>query len=282
MAILKNRQSVNPLEYERQLAKLYHESRDRISHIPRRRWKYVAEPLLECLNTAYISIMGITYDPVRGRDDYAQIKYDRIQKGIASLLAMQKPLYVYWAISNDRQETAMRPRTDDQRKAWADQTNHVLNLLAALARSSQCYNPDDDIPPNPIRYYTNAEVRNSLLLRAARSLLLETQRRVISLPLATRDADGMILEQLMADIWYHANEANARIPRTAEEYRRRRDHLSALISDITKANRPMLAVFATGTISEANMAKMATLLSETNDLAYRIMTSDRKRFGSLM
>ena len=281
MAIVKNRRKQSPLEYERQLVKLYRDSQERISHIPRRRWKYVAEPLLECLNTAYIAVMGVACDPVRGREDYMRTKYSRIQEGISALMAMQKPLYVYWAISGDKQEKSMRAKTDEQRRAWADQTNHVINLLADLARANPCYNPDDDVPPNPIRYYTNAELHKSLLLTSMRALLRETQRRIIGLQLAVRDADGLILETLMADAWYHALEVNARIPRNRVEYEKRRAHVSALISDITKANRPLLAVFATGTVSEANMARWATLLSETNDLAYRIQASDRKRFGNL-
>lgn len=274
MAVLKNKRTPNPLAYETVFQEAYDQSSERISMIPKRRWKYVAEPLLEHLNAAYIAVMGIGYDPVRGKPDYMAIKQDRIRRAISELLAIQGPLYVYWAVSNDKHENLMRPRSEESRRKWVDSLNHVINMLAAMLQD------EAEKPSNPLRWYTNREVRESLLLGSMRSLLLETQRRVIRLPLGARDANGLVLTTLMADAWYHAVEGN-RLPRNKTEALAREKHISALISDISKANRPMFTVFASGTISEEDMAKWANLLKETNDLAYRIQASDKKRFQSL-
>lgn len=281
MAVLKNKRSPNPLQYEQVFNRLYDTSRERIARIPKRRWKLVAEPLLDCLNPAYIAVMGIAYDPVKGRKDYMDVKYRCNKRAVDLLLAMQKPLYIYWAISDGKSEPLMHKRDDDNRKAWADQVNHTINILMDILRKNPNYSEADDVPPNPIAYYTNKELHSSLLLQATRDLLITTQSEAIRLPLGMRDAQGMILAELMGDAWYHAVEANRRTPRNHEEYDRRREHVSAIISDITESNRAMLAVFTGGTVSEERMAKWANQLKEANDLAYRIQVSDRKRFGNL-
>lgn len=278
--VIKNKRTHNPLEYERAFDDLYRTSQARISSIPKRRWKLVAEPLLSELNAAYISVMGIAYDPVRGKTDYMEIKRQRILAGARHLAALQGPLLTYWAVSNDRQENLMREKGNEKRKTWTEEVNRTSNLLVGMLRAY----PEDlpeDIRTNPIVYYTSKEVQGSVFLILARSLLLETQRQVIRLPLGVRDAQGMIMAELMADVWMHAVLSNKSIPRNRKEYEIRKEHVSAVISDITKSNRALFAIFAGGHISDENMAKWADLLGETQEIAYRIQSSDKKRFGAL-
>lgn len=281
MAVLKNKRRPSPFQYEETFWKLYSYTRQKMLGIPKRRRDTVAVPILERMNAAYLAVMGIAYDTVKGSREYMQVKRDRTAAAIRHLQDLQMPLMVYWAISGDREEERMKPQDKRKREYWVRSINDEINLLAGLLRSNPCRTPEDEDPPILIIYYTQEEIRKSLFLTMMQQLLRTTHTRRIRMAEGMRDADGDILISLVNDAWYHAVSGNKIIPRNRKEYEMRRGHFSRVISDLTKMNRPMMAVFGTCVLSEEQMSTWAHLLEETAQICYRLQQSDRKRFGGL-
>lgn len=281
MGILRSQRKLSALQYEESFKRLYADVRDRMARVPKRRRNDVARPLMHTMNLAYADILAITEDPIKGAKDAADVRYRAIIRAQEHILAIQKPLYVYWNICGDPDEKSMKPINDKKRAALAEKFNDVMKLLRGIQLKSTAYKLDEDRGERYVVYCTEKEIQGAQFLTVMRQLHRFTHTKLVRMSAAFRDAEAETLRWLVDDAWYHAIYGNKIIPANKEQYSWRRKHFSIAIADLYKMERPMLAVMSLEAYSNKEMTDWSDLLNETNRLLQAVQRSDKQRFAGL-
>ena len=281
MAIYRSQRTMAKTQYEESFKRLYADVRDRMSRVPKRRQEAVARPLMAILNRAYHEILAINEDPVRGAKNAADVRYRAICRAQDYILALQKPLFVYWAICGDPEEKGMKYISDRKRAYLCDRFNDVLKMLHAMQTSSTRYEPEKDHGVMLLFYYSEKQIEEARFLLVLRKLHRVTHAKITRLDRRFRDAEADEARRLIDDAWFHAVYGNMGVPMNHEQYLWRRKHFSTAISDLYKLERPVLAMLSLGSWSNREMQEWQGLLNDANKLLQAVQRSDRARFGSL-
>ncbi len=281
MAIYRSQRTLSRMQYEETFKRLYNDVRDRMSRVPLRRSRYVALPLMRVMNHAYDCILSIAEDPVKGSKNAALVRYMAICKAQEYLIALQKPLYVYWNICCDPDEKLMKYINEKKRSDLSERINDELKLLHAMQKASKCYKPDEDKGDRYVIYYTEKEIHSAQFLTVMQKLHRFTHGKIIRLNRRFRDAEAEMIRKLIDDAWYHAVYGNKIVPANKEQYDWRRKHFSIAISDLYKIQRPIISVFSLNSYSNQEMTDWSGLLNEALRLMQAVQQSDKERFGSL-
>lgn len=240
--------------------KLYEYSEAKLSKMAKRKYRWLAEPIVTKMNVIRDEIMQIFdafYDDGRSRKD-------KSAKAIRELLSLQKPLLALWNVE--------RYKTDRMIK-WVSMIDREINLLARYGgfRTGGRY-----------MYILDYEAINRLeCMKSISDLHKMIYSKTISLPSVPRSTKGSFLMGMADEALYRISEGNRIYPKTKEEYEKRKKNFSRALNCLKSMESPLMAVFNLMNYSDETMEEIARLVTETAKLLRGIMESDEKRFSNL-
>ena len=264
-------------QYEEDFKGVYRDIRNRMLRVPKRRRRYVADPVMVVMNKAYRHIMDIDERVVGNSEEAQIIKLNAIREAEDSLLQIQKPFYVYWNICGDPEEPAMKPKTMKKQAIMCDEINGILKMLRAMETASPAYLPDSTRKGDYITYYNAKAIRAAKFLAMIQRLHQFTHGKLVRLNEGLKNAEGDIIQWLIDDAWYHALEGN-KYPQNEEEIKERRAHFSSAISDLYEIQRPIFSLISTADFSDKELTEWNDLLNESLKLLHAVQKSDGERF----
>ena len=278
MAIYQSQRTTARTQYEDFFKPLYDFVRQKMGGIPKRRRNSVAKPVLQAMNKAYDAIMRIEEDPVTGTKNAAQTRYECIVRAQYALKEVEKPLWVYWNIAGDSQESNMKPQLIRQCAHLTQRFNDVLILLRETQTKSSRYDPLTDSEGGlSIRYYTEAEIVNAEFLTKLRDLHRMTHGKCIRLNAVFRDAEAELLLKIIDDAWYSAVQGNQLRLIVPKERELRRKLFSKAIGDLYKSQRLIFSLFSIGSYSNREIKEWVHLLNQSAKLLQAVQNSDKRQ-----
>ena len=243
MAVLKSKRTVSKEEYEHSFKAMYKHFVSHLSNVPKRRQKWLCKDLYRILNRTFEDIMEISEGYFA--EDNKQEAIDAIVLScIQRLQSLQKPLLVLWNIEKFEMRRMVY---------WVKLIHTVLDLLNNMMEA-------------PIEMEYLYVLDWSAIYRAKfMSNMVELHRfvhgKVVKAPAKDDDSYNYLFITLIDNALYELCEANRRVPKTAEEYRKRRQHISNAISNLNKCQRPMIYFFSVHEYSNEVIKQMSGLLS---------------------
>lgn len=259
------------MEYEDLFRELYREIRKRMERIPKRRWETIAKPMLTAMNAAYDAITRIEEDPIRGTKTAAATRYSRIQEAQKRIREIERPMWVWWSISEDEDEPDMRGQDLGKRQRLCDRFNRILAILRNMQTNSSRYDPKEDPGEIQMRYYTETEIRKAQYLSKLQELQRMTHGKHIRMSRIARDAESALLVELVNRAWYYAVNGNRCKTYIPEENRKRRKWLSMALSALRRAERQMFDLFTNENLSNREMTEWMELMDESIRLTASVL-----------
>lgn len=260
MSVLASKRQISKHEYAEQFMKLYEYTEVKLSKMAKRKYRWLAEPIVAKMNLMRDEIMQIFdayYDDGKSRKE-------RSAKVIRDLLSLQKHLLALWNVEGYKTDRMIR---------WASMIDREIVLLAGYGgfRTAGRY-----------MYILDREAVNRLeCLKSMSALHKMIYSKMISLPATPRSTKGSYLMSMADEALYRISEGNRIFPKTKEEYELREKNFSRALNCLKSMESPLMAVFNLMDYSDETMEEMAGLVTETAKLLRGLMESDRKRFNNL-
>lgn len=246
--------------------KLYAFTNERLSHMAKRKWRWLAQPIIDEMNGIMDDILSI-HNPFLNRATHTDDTSERIQSTIKRLTDLQKPLVALWNVEHYSMKRMAR---------WANMINEEIYYLGLIG----------DLGLEEGERYMFILDYEAIDKMDCLRTLCEFHRfiysKTISLPTQIRDSRGSMLMDLVDAALYHAAEANRSIPATKQQYMDRAAHIAIAIDSLHHMQTPMVAVFNVMGYSEAVMLQWCDYLVREIDMLVGLQKSDKKRFEKLI
>jgi len=263
MSVLKNDRVIAPYEYERTFGLLYQFSMKNTSKASKRRKRWICDEIDGRMNALFNTITGLStnyFEPSNRKASIAEI----IKEAIEGLCQLQKPLLAFWNISESKISTM---------EQWVKYINKDLKLLNNMLEEKVDY--------DPLFIIDYDSVSKAEYVKKMAELHKYVHGKIVHAPLKYQNTGSNLIISLIDDALYNVMSANVRIPKTAEQYKKRRKKISKAISDLNKLQRPLSVYFVMLEYSEKEIAKLSSLIREELKLLYGINRSDKDRFSNL-
>ena len=264
MSVLKSKRGISNLEFENTFSELYRFSSIHTSKVSKRKKKWLCVNIDKNMNRLYRNIMDINDLYFKAKADKNSYISETVLSSIEIIKDLNKHLAVFWNIQEYSIDTMAR---------WAWYLRKEIFLLSKVV----C---NDGIGFDIYILDWNA-INRAAFLKNMSELHRYTHSKVINARNDFDDTDGCLLISLVNDAFYELILANAKIPKTKEEYEIRRDHISKAITYLKEMNRPMLFYFNMMEYSERIMVEWSELLVNELKMLISLQNSDKERFKNL-
>lgn len=264
MSVLKSKRNLSRHEYVRTFEKLYNYTFDRTKKVARRKYQWIAMPIMNSMNNIYNMIM-------QSNNDYFMYgikmldKESRASLIINELTKLQKPLLAFWNI--ERCETK-------RMVTWSNMINEEIVYVYKLISGKE-YSMKN------IFILDYKAVNETDFIGTMSELHRMIYSKMISLPNAARNTKGLLLMDLADEALYRICKANRYVPiNTKMVYDRKKD-LSLALEALYEMQQPMFSIFNLMHYSENTMIELSSKLEKEIRLIKGVMKSDVKRFSDL-
>lgn len=264
MSILKNKRTLSPLEYERRYMELYDYMTDRLSRLPRRYQAILGSPMREELGHIYDEVVSISDMYVEGSKAAERKKLCRAV--VRDLEKFGAWVYLLWILSDG--DNGIKPIEPRQRDYMTGLINQELHLLAGVGSIEGV---------TEMRSFRKTDVEKLDALKKLYELNGLVYPKIIRIPLAERDEEAALACRYIRDAFYCAWVANGERADNAKAAAKRRKYLGEAISDLYRADRPMVKMFMVGLFSAADMEKITFLINDSTKLLQGLLNSERER-----
>lgn len=266
MAVLKNKRDIAECEYERTFKALYRTIVDSISKIAKRKQKWLCKDIYKNLNSALNDILSLT-DDYFSKDTAKEEKYCLIQHSIECLSNLEKPFMVLWNIEK---------YPEDKMRLWSALVEKEVSLL-----NNKIQGVNVVVHMNKIIPINWKRVNDASFLKNMSMLHKVVHSKAIHIPNTYDDSDTSFLIGCIDDVWYNLLKANEKIPKTKDEYEKRRKLISNSISGLKKIQRPLVLFFNIMQYSENTMKSITTMVNDEIKMLTCLQKSDKERFSNL-
>lgn len=261
MSVLKSKRSISSLEYGHSFDLLCKITREYLAKTSPRRIKWLNNPITTELNAAYQFV-------ARARHGYypqkAQHKKDTLR--INAAIHLSKMQGALWTIFNVRQfETKKMVR-------WIVAINNTIDLLCRQL-------PNANVPHVEILDYI--QIKKATYLSKLALLQRYIHGKVVHAPMAYDDTSGAWLISCVNNAFINAIYANKILPKTKNEYLRRREYLSMAQTYLNAAQQESFTYFNLVGYGERVLKEWIALLNECHKIINAVRKSDDARFKNL-
>ena len=260
MSVLASKREISKFEYAWHFVKLYEYTEEKLSKMAKRKYRWLAEPVVLRMNRIRDEIMQLYdeyYDPgISGRE--------QCERFIRHLLDLQKPLLALWNIDRYTEKRMIK---------WASLIDREINLLTDMAGMGKC--------GQYMFILDYAAINRMDCMRNMSILHKMIYTKTISLPSRTRETKGSYLQKLADEALFRTFRANRTVPKSGREYEQRRADLSRAMNCIKSMEQPMFSIFNQMNYASETMEEIAKLITEQEKLLAGLMKSDRTRFSGL-
>jgi hypothetical protein len=271
MSVLKNKRKLAKFEYENTFDIIYHHLGKKMCCVPKRLRMWINTPINTRLNEIYLLIMELRTNFFKS-DTKDERQLELINTIIDKIIAMQPYLYAFWNVMD---------YDTDKIIGWCDEFNNELALLRGVAKRNPLYKEDKFKDGRRIMYYRKIDIQKADFLNGMSKLHDYTIRKIAHAKNIYNDRECAMIAECMDNAWYYCLEANMYIPTTKKQYERREEKLSNAISNLKKAEPPLVSLFNLMGYSESILREWTVMFNTTLTKIYALKKSDRKRFGDL-
>lgn len=263
MAVLRSKRTLSQFEFEHSFSTLYQFTSNKIGALPKRRHQWLGLELSVKMNNIFDKIMEVNegYFP---RETKKEQKQNLINSSIKELLSTEKPLMVLWNIEG---------YSTKQMVAWVTLFNNELEILNKML--------DEPCDTQRIQILDWRAIMSVKFMSNIFELHRIIHGKVVRMPSKFDNTHSSLLINLIDEAMYSLVKANSKIPKTAEEYKKRRENMSNAISALHKIQRPLIFFFNVMQYSEKTLEDITKRIDEELKMLYALTRSDKERFGAL-
>lgn len=268
MAVHKSKRNISRFEFEHTFTKFYDYSCSRTSTIAKRRRKWLGYKIENIMNTAFDYIMQ-TSIRISRRGYPLMTKTELLQRALSLLGDLQKALWVLWNVDVYPMKRMIR---------WSVFANDAIKMLKyEIQKDDAAFASDVE----EIMILDWEKIRKVAFLDNMSKLHRFTHGKAIHAQNKYDGSTTSILIDLVDEAFYQIICANAKIPKTQQEYKRRQDRLNKAIICLREMNRPLLSYFNTQHYSENVMREWSDMLQQEIKMLIALQKSDKSRFKAL-
>lgn len=264
MSVVRSKRTLSKSEYAMFFTKVYKKICEHLSRVPKRKQRYLCEPISCIANELHRMIMML-FDRYYKYEIKEKNKYEQAETVIYKIHSLQKPLLALWNIE----------RTE---------TDRMINLVEMLNKEIEYIAGYGDIPIENLSYMYILDykaINKMEFIKTMSKLHRMIYQKMLHLPANNRNMNGTLLMRLADDALYHVCEANRNYPTCKEIYNKRIEHLSIALSEIKSMQVPIFSVFNLAYYSNNTMLEISALLDTEIRLLKGLIESDKKRFANL-
>lgn len=266
MSVHRSKRRISRFELEHSFSILYTHTIEQLSHVSKRRRKWLCPAIAELMNHMYNLLMRASIRISR-KGVVDETRSELIVSTLKDLSALQKPLWVLWNVCEYPTKKMIR---------WITLINEAKKImLYELAKDTT------DVKDFTIYTLDWDKVKRAKFLHMMSKLHRYTHGKVVHAQSKYDSTSGSMLINLVDEAFYQLIRANARIPTTRVEYIERRDCINQAIVCLREMNRPLLMYFNTQHYSESTMCEWSEMLRQEINMLIALSKSDQKRFDSL-
>ncbi len=263
MSVLKSKRVLSPHEYVTNFIDLYKYTEERLAGVPKRKRKWLCEPIILKMNSIYNIIADSNCDYYISNTKLCD-NTDIANEIINELLNLQRPLLALWNIEKYKTQKMAH---------WSDLINEEINYVKRIGVIKE--------EKAKLFIIDYEAVNKADFLKALSKLHRLIYSKTISLPDNIRGAKGLLLMRLADDALYYAYDANRFVPTTKAMYDARAKKMIKAYKRLKAMDNPMFSLFNLMGYSEKTMIEMANALQDATNLLYGVIKSDKERFKDL-
>lgn len=265
MSVLVSRRKLAASEYAMNFTKLQQKTRQQLEKIPKRKYRWLADPINNLMNKIFDLIMSSVNDYY-----HYGIKLKNnidIAKAICrELYSLGSHLIALWNIE-DYTEKAMT--------TWANAIDNEIKLVLQMGGIS--FKKDQKY----MIIIEKKSVASAKYVGVMCQLHKLIYSKVISSPRYSREGAGRLLITLADRALFSVIDANSKIPTTKKMYEHRKQCIEDAINCINEMEIPTLGFFEVMGYTEYTMQQWADLLAEEKKLLTGIQKSDKEKYSNL-
>lgn len=264
MSVLVPNRTLSRTEYAFKFVQLYDYLTQKLSHVPKRKQRWLCDPIINILNRTEYKVMQIS-DQYFNYGIKLKDKPSQGEEVINDLLSLQKPLLALWNIE----------KFEMKKMAYCcfliDKEIELITKMSGLPEMNgmSMFILDYDTI-NKVEYLKNMCKLHKTVYEKA-----------IHLPRSVRESKGTLLMSLADEALFCVCRANLEYPTSAEILQRRTECLSTALNCIKQMQLPFLSIYNVMHYSEDTMKDIADMLSTEFKLLNGVLKSDKQRFADL-
>lgn len=265
MSVHVSERNLSKTEHIRQFLSFYDFSEKELSEIPKRKRRWIAEPIMHIINDIYEDFFSINNSyfnyGIKEKDNQEQVN-----EVIRKFKKLNDELFVMWNVQKSDMEYMAK---------WADRMENIIDLLLKIS----CIKRDRVRYVEIIDYsvLNKAEFLNNMC-----ELHRFIYRKTISINSKLRESKGSELMRLADLALVCLFRANIHIPNTKEEYLERKKNVATAFNCVNNMQLPITSLFLEMHYGEKTMLQWASLVDTQLKLLHGLQKSDEKRFGYLL
>ena len=264
MSVLVSNRTLSRTEYAFKFVQLYDYSIQKLSHVPKRKQRWLCETIIEILNKTEYEIMQIS-DQYFNYGIKLKDRASQAEEVIRDLLALQKPLLALWNIENYETKKMVH---------WCslidDEIKLIIRMSGLPAVNGKFMFILDYDAINKAEYVSNMCKLHKTIYGKA-----------INLPNSVRVSKGYKLMSLADEALFCVCLASLNYPTDAETLKFRTEQLSTALNCVKQMQLPFFAIYNVMHYSEETMKEISEMLSTEFKLLNGVLKSDKQRFADL-
>lgn len=264
MSVHVSQRNESPIEFMASFLNFQQYAENKISKIPKRKYRWIGKPIIDKLNEIYDVLFTLSKDCFK-RNKSIKEDREKIKDVIRKYKELNRLLFVFWNINNDGMDDMVK---------WvvlADKAIDCIVRMGGFKRRNKYMDILDYKSINKAKYVKKMAELHSFIYS-----------KTISTPKHLQESKGRELMKL-ADIAFNCViDANKNPPNTKEEYLARKENIEIALDCVDKMQTPVLSLFYEMHYGDATMKEWAGLLNDEFNLLSGIQKSDKKRFGYLL
>lgn len=266
MSVLKANRHLSKTEFEQSYSVFFADSERILNKCPKRRVKYIAEPISVLNVLLYQEIMNITSDLYSKSKWKKEQKQKHIQNSFKYIERLNRAIMVYANI---------REMDFEEQCRWCEPIPNILEYL----------NKEVELPYENSKYTFRVldwdKIKDFELLNNMCELHRYCHGKAVRAKEFLDNGTTSLFIKIIDDAFYLTMIANSYIPRTKEEYEERKEMIDYALKELYHIQRPMLTFFNFMHYSNNVQTEWGDMLKLQIKLLKGLQKSDEKRFSKL-
>lgn len=264
MSVHISQRNESAMEYIASFLKFQDYAENKISNIPKRKFRWIGKPIIDKMNEIYEGLFVLNKNYYRYGITAKKDK-EAAQSVIDKYKELNRLLFIFWNINKDTM--------NDMRK-WAVLADKAIDSLIKISgfnRRSRYMDILDYESINKAKYVKKMTELHSFIYS-----------KTISTPKFLRESKGTELMKLGDTALLCVIDANRFPPDTKEEYLQRKENISTALDCVNTMQIPIVSLFYEMKYNESTMKEWARLVNDELNLLKAVQKSDNDRFGHLL
>lgn len=276
MSVLRSKRHLSRYEFEHNYIQFYNYTTDIMSKTPKRRRKYLCEPLSKQINIIFNWIMTLNENIYAKNDKGKLVREQAIIKSIDEIYNIEKVLMVYWNVMKIPFKKMCN---------WCEYLNKEIALLNGIMKETNTLEEKECSKHHKKQRNLFVLDWNKInkvdFLKNMSDLHRYTHGKTIRAVKDFENGTTPLIISLIDDALYNVMTANACYPQTKEEYEIRSGKIKRAINDLNRIQIPLLSYFDIMQYSNKTQEEWSGMIVNEIKLLQGLQKSDKKRFGNL-